>query len=336
MISRPCYLFGAQRPALRRPAAPPPAAARLTPRAALPAGSRGSRPHPLSFTTAARAAGVAFLSALIFMQATPARTAAATQASVLEVLRGPVRVVDGDTLVVAGTKIRLFGIDAPEKAQNCRGADGAEYACGAASAAALTERLSGQQVSCAVRQIDMYGRSVATCSAPALSGSGGEIEDVGRWLVRGGRAVAYRAYSRDYVADEESAHGARVGIWAGDFVVPSAWRKQQKASGGGGGFGSGPLASGAPSVGRVAGAPLAVAAMDEAEEGQQHCSSSSGGGELVKGNINARSDRIYHVPGGASYASVAIDADRGERFFCSAAEAEAAGWRPAGKRGSGG
>jgi|APGre2960657404_1045060.scaffolds.fasta_scaffold34082_1 endonuclease YncB( thermonuclease family) len=283
------------------------------------AAVRRPPPPPPPFAAAARAAGVAFLSALILME--PARAAAAAQPTgSLEVLRGPARVVDGDTLVISGTKIRLFGVDAPEKAQTCRAVDGAEYACGAASAAALSDLMDGREVSCAVRQLDLYGRSVAACSV--------EDADVGRWLVRGGHAVAYRAYSRAYVADEDAARAARLGIWSGDFVVPQAWRKQQKASGGGGGFGSGPLASGAPSA-RRGGAAELVAAMDD---GQQ-CSR---GGGPVKGNINARGDRIYHVPGGASYASVAIDAERGERYFCSAAEAEAAGWRPAGRRGGGG
>jgi hypothetical protein len=48
----------------------------------------------------------------------------------------------------------------------------------------------------------------------------------------------------------------------------------------------------------------------------------------IKGNINSKGERIYHVPGGRAYASTLIDATRGERWFCSEAEAQAAGWRP--------
>jgi hypothetical protein len=52
-------------------------------------------------------------------------------------------------------------------------------------------------------------------------------------------------------------------------------------------------------------------------------------GSDIKGNINSKGERIYHVPGGRSYANTAIDTARGERWFCSEAEARASGWRPA-------
>ena len=46
----------------------------------------------------------------------------------------------------------------------------------------------------------------------------------------------------------------------------------------------------------------------------------------IKGNVST-SGRIYHVPGSRSYADTRIDTTRGERWFCSEAEARAAGWR---------
>ncbi len=48
----------------------------------------------------------------------------------------------------------------------------------------------------------------------------------------------------------------------------------------------------------------------------------------IKGNIGAGGERIYHVPGGYYYAQTRIDENEGERWFCSEAEARAAGWRP--------
>jgi endonuclease YncB( thermonuclease family) len=51
-------------------------------------------------------------------------------------------------------------------------------------------------------------------------------------------------------------------------------------------------------------------------------------GCAIKGNISGNG-RIFHVPGQAHYARTRISEARGERWFCSAAEAEAAGWRPA-------
>jgi hypothetical protein len=52
---------------------------------------------------------------------------------------------------------------------------------------------------------------------------------------------------------------------------------------------------------------------------------------VIKGNINAKGRRIFHVPGQQDYAATRIDTAHGERWFCSAAEAVAAGWTAAGR-----
>lgn len=49
----------------------------------------------------------------------------------------------------------------------------------------------------------------------------------------------------------------------------------------------------------------------------------------IKGNINASGEKIYHLPGCGSYSKTQIDESRGERWFCTEAEAQAAGWRKA-------
>jgi len=49
----------------------------------------------------------------------------------------------------------------------------------------------------------------------------------------------------------------------------------------------------------------------------------------IKGNISDKGEKIYHVRGWASYAATKIDSSKGERWFCTAEEARAAGWRPA-------
>ena len=48
----------------------------------------------------------------------------------------------------------------------------------------------------------------------------------------------------------------------------------------------------------------------------------------IKGNISGNG-RIYHRPGNRDYDRTVINTAQGERWFCSAAEAEAAGWRAA-------
>jgi hypothetical protein len=52
-------------------------------------------------------------------------------------------------------------------------------------------------------------------------------------------------------------------------------------------------------------------------------------GCVIKGNINSKGDRIFHVPGQHDYQRTKISEGKGERWFCSSEEAMAAGWRPA-------
>ena len=49
----------------------------------------------------------------------------------------------------------------------------------------------------------------------------------------------------------------------------------------------------------------------------------------IKGNISASGEKIYHVPGCGSYSKTVIDESRGEKMFCTEAEAQTAGWRKA-------
>jgi hypothetical protein len=116
------------------------------------------------------------------------------------------------------------------------------------------------------------------------------------WLVRQGHAVAYREYSKDYIAEEAAAQTARRGIWAGTFQMPWDWRAAQRTGKNEAGSASRPtLASGC----------------------------------RIKGNISPKGDRIYHLPGGRSYGRTSIDERKGERWFCTVVEARTAGWRPA-------
>lgn len=130
---------------------------------------------------------------------------------------GRVRVVDGDTLAVGGVKVRLHGIDAPELDQICGAPGGGVWACGEWAAARLQTLAGGRNAVCTMRDIDRYGRVVATC---AVGGS-----DLGATLVRDGAALAYRRYSTAYVAEEALAVKARLGIWSGDLVAPEQARR---------------------------------------------------------------------------------------------------------------
>jgi endonuclease YncB( thermonuclease family) len=133
---------------------------------------------------------------------------------------GPVRVVDGDTLRIGERRIRLHGIDAPERAQSCTDASGQSYRCGEAATAALTRLLGGRQPACVERDRDSYGRSVAVC---AVDG-----RDLNRAMVAEGWAVAYTRYARDYEGDEAAARRARRGLWQGGFERPDQYRAERR------------------------------------------------------------------------------------------------------------
>jgi endonuclease YncB( thermonuclease family) len=77
-------------------------------------------------------------------------------------LTGQVSIVDGDTLEIHGTRIRLWGVDAPESSQLCRGEDSLPYRCGAQAANDLYGFIAKRPVNCLPISLDRYGRTVAT------------------------------------------------------------------------------------------------------------------------------------------------------------------------------
>ncbi|SMH47300.1 thermonuclease family protein [Mesorhizobium australicum] len=119
---------------------------------------------------------------------------------------------DGDTITLAGERIRLRGIDAPEYDQTCTRA-GASYPCGRQSRRELERLVAGRSVACEGWERDKYDRLLAVCRA-------GDI-DLNRRLVEEGWAIAYG----DYADAERAARAAAKGIWAGEFDRPRAWRE---------------------------------------------------------------------------------------------------------------
>jgi endonuclease YncB( thermonuclease family) len=107
---------------------------------------------------------------------------------------GTASVIDGDTLVVAGERVRLQGIDAPELHQTCT-AYGQEWACGRTSAEWLKEHLNGRQIECVGHARDRYRRLLAVCYV------GGEdlnerIVREGRWITASTRRTTCRRNQR--------------------------------------------------------------------------------------------------------------------------------------------
>lgn len=208
-------------------------------------------------------------------------------------LVGRASVVDGDTIEIHGERIRFNGIDAPESAQTCEDGNGKTYRCGARVADAVDQFLKASSPTrCEFIERDRYGRFVGNC----FRADGTSVQTA---LVRNGWAMDWERYSGGAYADEQAAaKSERIGIWTGTVQPPWEWRADQ----------------------RQVRQPARVAPL---------MGTRASGGCKIKGNVASDGERIYHVPGQEHYGKTRISESKGERWFCSEAEARAAGWRAA-------
>jgi endonuclease YncB( thermonuclease family) len=126
-------------------------------------------------------------------------------------------ITDGDTIKILNKRIRLHGIDTPEKKQICI-KNSKKYRCGQEATSALIKKINRKKVVCKVQEkLDRYKRYIGVCF----------LEDINlnKWMVRNGYAVAYRRYSKDYIQDENYAKKNKIGLWSGNFIHPEKWRK---------------------------------------------------------------------------------------------------------------
>lgn len=130
-------------------------------------------------------------------------------------LTGHPAVVDGDTLRLGGTRIRLLGIDAPELAQQCTDAAGGAWACGEAARRTMLALVGSDSADCTGEGHDRYGRILAHCSIGSA--------DLGESMVKAGLAVSDGGY---LIAEAEARNAGR-GIWQGPFTQPTEWRRQE-------------------------------------------------------------------------------------------------------------
>lgn len=152
----------------------------------------------------------------------------AASADMRETIDGLARVLDGDTLELAGERVRLIGIDAPEGRQLCQRGD-REWACGDDAAAALDEMIAGMEVRCDVLGRDRWGRALALCFADGV--------ELNREMVREGWALAWypergAVPGPAYDAEQANAEAAQRGLWSGSFIEPWEWRRRERGQGG--------------------------------------------------------------------------------------------------------
>ena len=134
----------------------------------------------------------------------------------------PPRVIDGDTIDIAGQRIRLHGIDAPESKQTCR-RSGKPWNCGSEATRTMQKLVGKKIVRCVGQDQDKYGRTIGICYADGTN--------INAAIVSAGMALAYRQYSQDYIDEEISAKAAMRGLWEGEFVPPWEWRRGSRLSG---------------------------------------------------------------------------------------------------------
>ena len=141
-------------------------------------------------------------------------------------ISGFAKVVDGDTIKINSKKIRLYGIDAPEKKQKCKKtyltisfmSFTKDYMCGEVSTQKLIKKINNQKLNCNVIDVDRYKRLIGECFKRNIN--------LNSWMVSNGYAVAYRKYSKKYVSDEINAKNKKLGIWQGKFEMPWDYRRK--------------------------------------------------------------------------------------------------------------
>ena len=124
-------------------------------------------------------------------------------------------VIDGDTLQQDGQRIRLFGIDAPDRLQTC---DDGAWLPGPLATRALTDFIHGRPVHCFQVDYDYRKnrRPVSLCFA------GGD--DLQALMVGAGWAWAYRDLSGQYTDAEKRATAQRLGVHAHHCQPAAEWR----------------------------------------------------------------------------------------------------------------
>ncbi len=141
-------------------------------------------------------------------------------------ITGFAKVVDGDTIKINSKKIRLYGIDAPEKKQKCKKtyltisfmSFSKDYMCGEVSTEKLIKKINKQKLNCNILDVDRYKRLIGECFKRNIN--------LNSWMVSNGYAVAYTKYSKKYVSDEINAKNNKLGIWQGKFEMPWDYRRK--------------------------------------------------------------------------------------------------------------
>lgn len=210
------------------------------------------------------------------------------------------RVVDGDTIDVdvngKAERVRLIGLNTPEtvdprKTVECFGKEAS-----AKAKELLANREVKLQADATQSERDKYGRLLRYIWRD--DGLFFNLE-----MIKQGYGYEYTydlpyEYQSEFKEAQKYAEQNKLGLWANNACADFA----------------APLSHAENNSGEDLNPPNAPAP-------NQLC--------LIKGNINSKGEKIYHLPNCDSYAGTAINENTGEKWFCSEAEAVNAGWRKA-------
>jgi endonuclease YncB( thermonuclease family) len=190
-----------------------------------------------------------------------------------------IKVFDGDTIQIGNNVYNLVGIEAPELGQVCD-ANGKAQRCGLNAAYNLRKMLNLGKSSLQCQRLDSSGpTAVVSCAI-------GE-RDVSLDMIQSGHALAKSDAPPNYVAAQEQAKEAKIGIWGSKFVPPAQWRQGER---------------------------LAI----ETESDHDAC--------LIKGVVEG-GRHLYFGPLDDAYDKIDVASAPEGRTFCSEDEARSAGWR---------
>jgi hypothetical protein len=191
-------------------------------------------------------------------------------------------------------------MDAPQTDQLCLDRVGARWKCGVMAREQLKALAGGKSWKCDVVRKSSFGRLMGSCRVDG--------EDVALQMIRNGWATVSAMAPPSYLASQQVASNAQVGLWAGAFVAPLDWRQHNWH---------------ARIFGHYPVQPPASAQLLSSAFGAVPPSADC----AIKGNVNTSGECIYHSPGGHWYKRITMEAKYGDRWFCSPVEAVASGCR---------
>ena len=128
---------------------------------------------------------------------------------------GKAKVLNGDTLQLGETVIRLSKIDAPELLQNCRTRKGRVQKCGRMAAQSLLRIVQMQDLICTEEGKSDDGFVTATCTLGPFN--------VNEQMVADGWAIAMEG-DGNYIRAQNFAKARNEGMWRSTFILPWEWR----------------------------------------------------------------------------------------------------------------